>query len=363
MAKKDFSQALRRTSEPKPALKPELAPAPSAMEQAVEEPLTTAPARTTLADRLERAASMAQRDGLLKSEPPEVFTKEAAIASGRPLRRHRVSELTLHPQNPRPVSGGEALDDLRSDMRRHGQKDPIHIVPFKDGWGIMEGQRRWLIAQLENIEYLDCFEHPPMEPIQVYAFGMSIHHTRRTQTAIDEARGLQALLETGLSRAKVIEELARDGGVTLTEVDLSRMLAINGCHDDVLRHVLAKPSAFTHRHLYALSQVHKKINVQRAVEIAESVRFAPDDKPVTALSIERQLEKDYAAGGARRTRTASIPRKIRSTDGQDVGLCRAYKGGRVEFTPEVSLTEKEVEGLHEVISEAVSKFYAERDAD
>lgn len=375
--KKDFSGALGAIGRAAPAPAPvsvklveavAQAPAvtshgtPSTEEVAVPAPApASTPARSrpvvSLQDRLEQAAVEAEKGGLLRERPE--FTREAAEAAGRPLRKHRVSDLVIHPQNPRPISGDTDLDELRVDWRKHGQKDPIHLVPYKGGWGIMEGQRRWLVARLEHTEELDCFEHPEMSPIEVYVFGMSVHRTRRQQTAIDEAKALEALLGTGVTRAQLISDLAKDG-IQITEVDLSRRLAINGVDAEVLRHILARPKAFTERHLYALARLAERAGVDKAAEVAEKVRYAPEDQPVSAKSIESLLAQAAEGRESRRTRRSSTPRKIRNSEGVDVGMCRGYADGKIEFKPDAALDPKVGEKLHEAVSKAIVDFFMEQ---
>lgn len=367
--KKDFSGALRAISrahvpvsaepadtvgQPDTSMSPEAANTDSPSVATAPALARTRIAVTPLHERVGQADADAQKGGLL---PQKVqFTREAAEAAGRPLRKHHRTDLVLHPQNPRPISGDSDLDELREDWRKHGQKDPIHIVPFNGGWGIMEGQRRWLVAGLEHTDMLECFEHPEMSPIEVYAFGMSVHRTRKQQTAIDEAKALQALLNTGVTRAQLMEDLAKEG-IKITEVDLSRRLAINGVDAGILRHILAKPSVFTDRHLYAISRLAERAGVEKAAEQAEAVRYAPDDKPVSAKSIERFLSQVEEGTDARRTRRTSTPKKIRNSEGADVGMCRGYADGKIEFKPDAALDPKVGEKLHEAVSKAINDFF------
>jgi len=196
-----------------------------------------------------------------------------------------------------------------------------------------------------------------MSPIEVYSFGMSVHRTRRQQTAIDESKALEALLNLGAwSRGELIIELAKEG-IELSEVDLSKMLAINGVNLDVLKHVLAKPVKFSHKHLYALSRL-ANVNVEKAVEQAHLVRHADEDKPVSASSIERVLKQVEESGNSRRTRRSSTPKKIRGADGADLGLCRGYADGKIEFKPTAPLNSQMGEQLHQVVSAAIADFFA-----
>lgn len=347
--KKDFAEMLARAGG---------AVAPSTKSDATARASTEHQTpESRLMDRLAKAGDIAERGGLLNVSAAE-FTREAAERAGRPVRKHKVAALCVHPQNPRPISGEADLDDLRSEMRRNGQKDPIHIVPYNGGWGIMEGQRRWLVAKLEGLEELDCFEHPSMSALEVFAFGMSIHRTRANPTAIDESRSLEALLAAGISRTDLIEFLSAEG-LKYSPVDLTRMLAITGSSEELLQHVIAKPKLFSHRHLYALARLEERAGAAEAAAQAAAVRNAPEDRPVSAVSIERILERAGAGTSGKRSRMVSIPKTIRS-EGLDVGMCRGYASGKIEFTPALPITAQESEALHAAVALVIENFFSKR---
>lgn len=330
-------------------------PAESVSAGAVAPAVVVRSARSKFEDRVSSFSEAAQANGDLL-HIREKFTTQGAISEGRVVRRHKVRNLVVHPQNPRPESGQSDLSELRADWRANGQKEPIHIVPFENGWGIMEGQRRWLVASLEGTDEIDCFEHPEMTPAEVFLFGMSIHRTRRTQTAFDEAVALNRLLEDGMTRAELIDCMAK-GGLEYSEVELSRALAINNAHDDVLHHVRAKPAAFSQRHLYALARLCG-IDDKKAAEVAESIRYAPEDKPVSAKTVERLLEQVTIDSG-KRARTKTVPKTIRSGD-KDLGICKGFATGKIEFVPKAPMDVKDSEELHEVISAAIQGFFEKR---
>lgn len=290
-----------------------------------------------------------------------VFTKEAAAQANRPLRLHRTADLVLHPNNPRPTSGASNLDDLRVDMRKNGQKDPIHIVPFQGGWAIMEGQRRWLAAKAEGIETLEAFEHPEMSPLEVFLYGYSSHGTREQPCAIDDAMAFKALLDTGMTRGQLIEMVNATVGEKkksrLSEGSLAKILSITEQHEDLLHEIRAKPEAFTERHLYALSQFVKVVGMNRAIDEARAIRFAPDDQPVSAKSLERMLDRIKATQDRQRVRKASLPKTILDGNGAEVGMCRGYADGRVEFKPGKPLPKDLGEELHARLSRMIHDFY------
>lgn len=364
--KKDFRQAFAGLAAPA-ATAPTPAPGPSQQSQPADPVVEAAPivlgpkvgGEERLQARLKLAEEIRHEGGLAGA--PVQFTREAAVAANRPLRKHRTADLVLHPQNPRPVSGDTDLDEIAEDMRKQGQKDPIHIVPLGDKWAIIEGQRRWLSAKRVDIEYLECFEHPEMTPTEVYAYGRSIHRTRQDTTAIDEARSLKRLLDdTGMTRTQLREWLEKQGD-KYSEGELSKMLAINSAHEDLMRHVNARPKAFSHRHLYALTQFVKVVSLNRAIIEAEAIRYAPEDKPVSANSLERVLARINETGERSRKRRMSTPKVIADAKGRDVGTCRGFEDGKIEFKPIKRLPRELGEELHAVISKTIHAFFEEHE--
>ena len=313
------------------------------------------PVRSNFEDRLASLSEAAEVNGDLL-QIRKRFTTEGAISEGRVVRRHKVRDLVIHPQNPRPESGQTDLDELRVDWRTNGQKEPIHIVPFDGKWGIMEGQRRWLVAQAEGTDEIDCFEHPEMTPMEVFLFGMSIHRTRRTQTPFDEAVALKRLLDTGMNRAELMGCMAQ-GGLEYSEVDLSRVLSILDAHEDVLHHVRVKPAAFTKKHLYALARL-SGLDPKKAIDVAQSIRYAPDDKPVSAKAVERLLEQVSADSG-KRTRAKTVPTTIHSGS-TELGVCKGFTNGKIEFVPKVALTPQDSQDLHAAIAGAIKAFFEQK---
>ena len=112
----------------------------------------------------------------------------------------------------------------------------------------------------------------------------------------------------------------------------------------------------------ALARLAEKAGVEKAAAQAEEVRFAPDDKPISAKSIEKVLAQIQEGGSDRRTRRSSTPKKIRSADGADVGMCRGYADGKIEFKPDVALDPKVGEKLHEAVSRTIAEFFEQNQA-
>lgn len=271
-----------------------------------------------------------------------------------PLRRFKICDLVVHPYNVRPASAHTTdLISFSEQLRAEGQQDPIHVVPYLNGWAIMEGQRRWLAAPGAGITELDGWEHPaPEDPFEVYAFGQMIHASRKDTTAFDQAVVWGRMIDDGLFATP--SELAKRAQVDDSKV--SRSLAILKVGSGVLDEVRQAPDRFTDRHLYAIVQICSIGGEDAAIKAARSVVLAAKDKPVSARKLEA-LAAAYAVSGkapARGRRKNSVPIIVRTAGGQALGAIKAFKDGRLEFKPDRPLPEE----VSERLAEAVKTLFA-----
>lgn len=306
---------------------------------------------STVAARAAAAERMRADGGLLSKSPLTVvnpYTVEVATTQKYPLRKFRLSELVVHPYNVRPESGSSELSELTAKLAAEGQLDPIHVVPYLDGFAIMEGQRRWLAAPAAGISELDGWLHPaPTDPFEVYAFGQMIHDSRKDSTAFD-----QAVVWNRMIRDKVFAsaaELARR--LQLLESQVSRALKIVSASKLVLDEIRQAPARFTHRHLYAIAQINEAADDATAAEIAHSVVVAPAENPVTARRLDALAATFVKTGGGptRGRRKNSVPLSIRSSSGQVMGSIKSYRDGRLEFMPASPLPEDVAERVAQAV--------------
>jgi len=298
--------------------------------------------------RLNAANQMRENGGLLSTEIENQFTAEAAISAGLPLKKFKISDLVVHPYNVRPKTGSFDLEGLREQLRREGQLDPIHVVPYQDGFAIMEGQRRWLAAPGAGLSELLGWEHPPLkDPFDVYAFGQMIHESRRDATAYDKAVVWGRMIDDGLFTTAA--ELAVRAGLDTSTVHKS--LSILKAPPGVLHEIQTSPMRFSDRHLYALAQINTNGGAIAATEAARSVALAPEDKPMSARKLEAlaaAFEKNGTAP-SRGRRKNSVPIVIRSATGAEIGALKAFRDGRMEFKPVKPLPERVAERLTEAV--------------
>ena len=285
-------------------------------------------------------------NGLLEQQGR--YTSEAAREKGLPLRRFKLSQLVVHPYNVRPESAHHDLKGLSDQLRTEGQQDPIHVIPYKGGHAIMEGQRRWLAAPEAGLTELDAWVHPkPMDEFEVYAFGQMIHESRKDTTAFDQAVVWGRMIEDGLFATGV--ELARRANVDVSKV--SRSLSILKMPPSVLEQIRRATTRFTERHLTSIAQVNEHAGSDIAAAVARSVAEAEVDKPVSARKLEALAESYKTSGDAPRRgrRKNSVPIAIRSANGDVLGAIKAFRDGRLEFKPQRVLSEANAEQLADLV--------------
>ena len=277
------------------------------------------------------------------------YSAAAAIVGRLPLRKFKISDLVVHPYNVRPASAHTTdLVRFSEQLRAQGQQDPIHVVPYLNGWAIMEGQRRWLAAPGAGITELDGWEHPaPEDPFEVYAFGQMIHESRNDTTAFDQAVVWGRMLDDGLFATP--SDLAKRAQVDASRV--SRSLAILKVGSAVLDQIRQAPDRFTDKHLYAIFKIYSAGGEEEAVMAARSVVLAAKDKPASARKLEARAAAFAVSGKAptRGRRRNSVPIIVRAPGGRTLGAIKAFRDGRLEFTPDRPLPEEVSERLAEAV--------------
>ena len=302
-------------------------------------------------ERVSRALDMQSRGGLL--EIAGRYTAQSAIEHKLPLQRFKRSDLVVHHYNVRPASGESDLAELTEQLRTQGQLDPIHVVPHKGGFAIMEGQRRWLAAPAAGLDELDAWVHPePEDPFEIYAFGQMIHESRKDTTAFDQAVVWGRMISDGLFVTP--SELAKRAEVDDSTV--SARLKILKAGAQVLAEIRSAPARFTHRHLYAIAQIADSGGEDAATDAARSVVLASGDSPVSARKLEALAAAFVQSGHAptRGRRKNSVPMSIRSPSGEVMGAMKSYRDGRLEFKPAKPLPE----AVAERIADAVKAVFA-----
>lgn len=68
------------------------------------------------------------------------------------LRSIRLTSISVDPDQPRRQIEQEALEELAASIKEHGVLQPIVVTPFKDGYQIVAGERRFRAAKLAGLD-------------------------------------------------------------------------------------------------------------------------------------------------------------------------------------------------------------------
>lgn len=72
------------------------------------------------------------------------------------LRHLAVEKIIPDPNQPRHVFDEEALNELAASIKEHGVVQPIVVVPQKDKFLIVAGERRWRASKLAQLDKIPC---------------------------------------------------------------------------------------------------------------------------------------------------------------------------------------------------------------
>ena len=68
------------------------------------------------------------------------------------LRQIKLDQIVVDPDQPRQKFDPEAIEELAASIREHGVLQPIIITPYKNGYQIVAGERRFRAAQIAGLD-------------------------------------------------------------------------------------------------------------------------------------------------------------------------------------------------------------------
>jgi ParB-like chromosome segregation protein Spo0J len=89
------------------------------------------------------------------------------------------------------MSEGE-IKELAEDIKKNGQREPVTIIPYKDGYALLDGRGRLAACQLLGIRVRESYILNPIDP---YAFVLSMNLHRRHLTAEQKRNVIAAVLK------------------------------------------------------------------------------------------------------------------------------------------------------------------------
>ena len=72
------------------------------------------------------------------------------------LRHIPIEQIIPDPDQPRRVFDQDALEELATSIKEHGVVQPIVVVPQKDKFLIVAGERRWRASKIAQLKKVPC---------------------------------------------------------------------------------------------------------------------------------------------------------------------------------------------------------------
>jgi len=175
------------------------------------------------------------------------------------LRMMKLTQLVPGKYQPRTQFDSESLQELADSIRAQGLMQPILAREIAGGFEIIAGERRWRAAQLAGLSELPVLLREVGDDA-VAAMGLIENIQREDLNAIDEAHGLQRLIqEFGMTHDAVAQAV----GKSRTAVsNLLRLLNLSRPVQDMLTAGLIEMG-----HARALLPLHAGIQRELAHEI------------------------------------------------------------------------------------------------
>ena len=121
-----------------------------------------------------------------------------------------VDQIRPSSQQVRSRFDAEPLGELAESIRLHGVLQPLLVRKLADGFELIAGERRWRAARLAGLYQVPAVVRSDAGDDQQLVLGLIENLQRTDLDAIEEARGLQRLIEEfGLTHEEVAHRLGK----------------------------------------------------------------------------------------------------------------------------------------------------------
>jgi ParB/RepB/Spo0J family partition protein len=158
------------------------------------------------------------------------------ITRQRELEWLDVTTIVPSENNPRnePSFTESELASLRVSIEQYGVLQPLIVQPYSKGmYKLVEGERRWRVAKLDNIKELPAIIVNRVSDHAEVQVMFHIHQERRPWAIIEEARAIHRLMETNGDTPK--HQMARE--LNMSPTTLNERLILIGSGEDVMADV------------------------------------------------------------------------------------------------------------------------------
>lgn len=129
----------------------------------------------------------------------------AAVSKLIPLDEIRPSPEQMRRQFP-----ADSLRELADSIREHGVLQPVLVRPLADGYELIAGERRWRAARQAGLERIPAVVREDAADDESLLLGLVENLQREDLDPIEEARGIQRLIDQfGLTQEEAATRLGK----------------------------------------------------------------------------------------------------------------------------------------------------------
>jgi ParB/RepB/Spo0J family partition protein len=146
------------------------------------------------------------------------MSKHVTLSHKRELVWISPEKIVPNDNNPREGASftPDELVSLRRSMMTHGVLEPVIVTPYKgDTYKLIEGERRWTSARLEEVKEIPAIVVGRMNDYEEQVVMFNVHTQRRGWKPAEEMEAIERLLETRPDKSD--EELAEELGMTASQ--------------------------------------------------------------------------------------------------------------------------------------------------
>lgn len=209
---------------------------------------------------------------------PTGFDTSLLLDSHDRVQKLALTEVVANPEQPRRTFDETALTELATSIKNYGVLQPIIVSPYKQGYMIIAGERRWRAAKqaglqqipaivrqpkdLENLEIslIENVQRVDLSPIEQAISIERLHQQfNMTYSSIAERMGKAVSTLNNLVRLLQLPEDARKAleAGQITEGHARAILALKGeaaAQTDLLREIIKNGWSVRQAEQYAVSQ-------------------------------------------------------------------------------------------------------------
>lgn len=241
--------------------------------------------------------------------------------------------LFANPDQPRKIFDEEKLAELAESLKEHGMVQPLIVMPQKNKYMIIAGERRFRAAALAGMTEIPCMVRE-FEPQEIMEIALIENIQRENLNAWEEAESLRSLQdEFGYTQEQMAQKLGKSRPYIANTM---RLLALDDYCAELLKN--NQLSAGHARALLAVDgEYNRKALAGRIIREKLSVRETEQlVKNAGKLAMKPKKKKKFK----KPAEYAAIEKQLRYKFGSKVSLQKAEKGGQIviDYYSEEDLT-------------------------